>query len=176
MGSCAQKSPRPDHLFGADHRVELGVGDVAAADGLLAQGRAVLVSGLGDLGGRVVADLRRQRGDQYQRAVDALPLLQAAESVRIVAIKPPEGSGDPDGVSTADIAAALTRHGVKCEAVTALGSNSAVGGSLLSGMAEHGSDLLVMGAYGHSRLREFVFGGATQHVLKHMTAPVLMSH
>jgi nucleotide-binding universal stress UspA family protein len=43
-------------------------------------------------------------------------------------------------------------------------------------LTDDGSDLLVMGAYGHSRLREFVFGGATQHILSHMTVPVLLSH
>ena len=42
--------------------------------------------------------------------------------------------------------------------------------------AEYGTDLLVMGCYGHSRLREFVLGGASEHVLGHMTIPVLMSH
>ena len=43
-------------------------------------------------------------------------------------------------------------------------------------VADLGADLLVMGAYGHSRLREFVFGGVTREILRHMTLPVLMSH
>ena len=116
------------------------------------------------------------RREATRAAFDALPLLHAAESVRILWVNPQEASGDPDGLSTTDIAAALRRHGVKCEVVTSLAGELAVGGSLLSGLADDGSDLLVMGAYGHSRLREFVFGGATQHVLNHMTAPVLMSH
>ena len=77
---------------------------------------------------------------------------------------------------TADIAATLARHGVKCEAATAYGDHLVVGDTLLSGLADDGTDLLVMGAYGHSRLSEFVFGGATRHILEHMTVPVLMSH
>jgi nucleotide-binding universal stress UspA family protein len=51
-----------------------------------------------------------------------------------------------------------------------------VGKTLLARAQDHGADLLVMGCYGHSRLREFVFGGASAHVLEHTTLPVLMSH
>jgi len=51
-----------------------------------------------------------------------------------------------------------------------------VGDMILSRAADAGADAIVMGAYGHSRLREFVLGGATAHVLRHMTVPVLMSH
>jgi nucleotide-binding universal stress UspA family protein len=51
-----------------------------------------------------------------------------------------------------------------------------VGNTLLACAQDHGADLLVMGCYGHSRLREFAFGGASAHVLEHMSVPVLMSH
>ena len=51
-----------------------------------------------------------------------------------------------------------------------------VGEEILSAIADLGVDLLVMGAYGHSRLREFVFGGTTRHVMRHMTTPTLLSH
>jgi nucleotide-binding universal stress UspA family protein len=70
----------------------------------------------------------------------------------------------------------LARHGVKCDADQSVAADLAIGDELLSRLADNGSDLLVMGAYGHSRLREFVFGGATRHILEHMTVPVLMSH
>ena len=50
------------------------------------------------------------------------------------------------------------------------------GEALLQRASDGGTDLLVMGAYGHSRMREFVFGGATRHVLRHAKIPVLMSH
>ena len=79
-------------------------------------------------------------------------------------------------VPTAEIATALARHGVKCVAATSLASGLNVSDTLLSGLADDSSDLLVMGAYGHTRFREFVFGGATRDILEHMTVPVLMSH
>ncbi|MEO1161475.1 MAG: universal stress protein, partial [Pseudomonadota bacterium] len=55
-------------------------------------------------------------------------------------------------------------------------ADSDAGRALLVRAEDVGADLLVMGAYGHSRVREFVFGGATEHVLNNMTVPVLMSH
>jgi nucleotide-binding universal stress UspA family protein len=64
---------------------------------------------------------------------------------------------------------------VTSEAVEVPGGGN-VGRALLNRAIEHRADLLVMGAYGHSRMRELVFGGATRHILRHMTIPVLMSH
>ena len=111
------------------------------------------------------------------RAVfDALPLLKAADSVRIIWVNPKKESVQAGDLPTAEIATALARHGVRCEAATTTASDIRVGDVLISGLTDDGSDLLVMGAYGHSRLAEFVFGGATRHILEHMTVPVLMSH
>lgn len=106
---------------------------------------------------------------------DALPLLKDAHNVRLLWINPQD---DPDtgDIPTAEIAATLARHGVKCEGRMLLADDAKVGDVLRADMEEDGSDLLVMGAYGHSRLREFIFGGATREVLQHMTVPVLMSH
>jgi nucleotide-binding universal stress UspA family protein len=125
--------------------------------------------------GRRVTIAWNGRREAARAAFDALPLLKVAESVRIVWVDPQKDRAAGD-LPTADIAAALARHGVKCEAATAYGDELVVGDTLLSGLADDGTDLLVMGAYGHSRLREFVFGGATHHILEHMTVPVLMSH
>jgi len=111
------------------------------------------------------------------RAVfDALPLLQAADSVRIVWINPQDEPRDAGNLPTAGVEAALERHGVRCTGSSMLADDAEAGGALLSSLADDESDLLVMGAYGHSRIREFVFGGTTRHILKHMTVPVLMSH
>ena len=111
------------------------------------------------------------------RAVfDALPLLKAADGVRIIWVNPKKGSVEAGDLPTAEIATALARHGVRCEATSTTASDMRVGDILISGLTDDGSDLLVMGAYGHSRLAEFVFGGATRHILEHMTVPVLMSH
>lgn len=111
------------------------------------------------------------------RAVfDALPLLKSAELVRILWVNPQKERKQAGDVPTAEIAASLARHGVKCEAATTQATGMAISDLLLSGLSDDSSDLLVMGAYGHSRLREFVFGGATREIFEHMTVPVLMSH
>jgi nucleotide-binding universal stress UspA family protein len=88
-----------------------------------------------------------------------------------------EGEGDAARTTpVTEVCAALARHGVKCEAMEAAADHSHVGHTLLARAEDEGCDLLVMGCYGHSRLREFVLGGASRHVLAHMTMPVLMSH
>ena len=108
------------------------------------------------------------------RAVnDALPLLQGAERVDVVVVNPGPGEGD---IPTADICLHLARHGVKAQASQTVAKDIDVGDVLLSRAADMGMDMIVMGAYGHSRLRETVLGGATRHLLAHMTVPVLLSH
>ncbi len=81
--------------------------------------------------------------------------------------------GDVPG---ADIAAYLARHGVKVEVSTEEGEGIEVGELMLSRVADLNVDLVVMGAYSHSRLRELILGGATRTILESMTVPVLMSH
>jgi nucleotide-binding universal stress UspA family protein len=105
-------------------------------------------------------------------AHDALPLLQRADQVIVYSINPSEKEPAPG----ADMAAHLVEHGVNALARHAVGRDTSAGEALLAAAADHGSDLLVMGAYGHSRLRELVLGGATRHVLVNMTLPVLMSN
>ena len=78
--------------------------------------------------------------------------------------------------SDTSIAAALARHGIKPEVRTSIASDISVGDEILSRAADLDADLLVMGAYGHSRFREIVFGGATRHIARHMTLPTLFSH
>jgi nucleotide-binding universal stress UspA family protein len=108
------------------------------------------------------------------RAVnDALPLLEKASIVDVLTII--NGKTDDD-VPAADITLYLARHGVKAEASSTVKKGLTTSDILLNRAADHGVDLIVMGAYGHSRLRELVLGGATHNVLRHMTVPVLMSH
>jgi nucleotide-binding universal stress UspA family protein len=106
-------------------------------------------------------------------AFDALPLLTQAERVRVVSASPKRGDRDLPG---AELAQTLARHGVKCEVAPLDTAGIGIGDALLSGLSDDSADLLVMGAWGHSRMRELVFGGVTRHILEHMTVPVLMSH
>jgi nucleotide-binding universal stress UspA family protein len=112
------------------------------------------------------------------RAVfDALPLLKEAREVKLIWINPEaDDGGEGTGTPGSELAATLTRHGVKVEASHSATRDLSVGDELLSRAADQGADLLVMGAYGHSRVREYVFGGATRQIIQHMTVPVLMSH
>jgi nucleotide-binding universal stress UspA family protein len=115
-------------------------------------------------------------GREAARAVfDALPILLAAETVQILEIKEP-GDDRPALAPDTSIAAALARHGLKPSVHTSTLGEIGVGDEILSRIADLGADLLVMGAYGHSRMRELVFGGATRHIARHMTVPTLLSH
>jgi nucleotide-binding universal stress UspA family protein len=111
------------------------------------------------------------------RAVnDALPLLRRAQKVGVVSVNPrpwPFAHGEEPG---ADIGLHLARHGVKVEVQRIEARDVDVPNALLSHLADQSADLLVMGAYGHSRLREFVLGGTTRTILAEMTVPTLMSH
>jgi nucleotide-binding universal stress UspA family protein len=102
--------------------------------------------------------------------------LRRAREVKVVWVNPQRESDVAGDVPAADICTALARHGVKCEATEAVRPHANVGQTLLQQVQSQGADLLVMGCYGHSRFREFVLGGASEHVLRHMTVPVLMSH
>ena len=126
--------------------------------------------------GRRVTVAWNGRREAARAVFDALPLLVAAEDVRIVWVNPQKEAPRVGDVPTAEIATALARHGVKCVAATSFAPGLHVSDTLLSGLTDDSSDLLVMGAYGHTRFREFVFGGATRDILEHMTVPVLMSH
>jgi nucleotide-binding universal stress UspA family protein len=111
------------------------------------------------------------------RAVnDALPLLRRAQKVGVVSVNPrpwPFAHGEEPG---ADIGLHLARHGVKVEVQRFEGRDIDTANAILSHLADQSADLLVMGAYGHSRVREFVLGGVTRTILSEMTVPVLMSH
>ncbi len=109
-------------------------------------------------------------------AFDALPLIEDAKLVTLLEVASRGGNGRKAEMAAGDMCATLDRHGVKCEVNRAVAGNISVGDELLSRLADKGADLLVMGGYGHSRMREFVLGGATRHILHHMTVPVLMSH
>ena len=107
---------------------------------------------------------------------DALPLLVAADKVELLGIHR-DGHADGAGeISEIDISAHLARHGVNVEAKTLVAEHIEPAELLLSHVSDCGAQLVVMGAYGHSRLRELVLGGMTRGILQSMTVPILMSH
>jgi nucleotide-binding universal stress UspA family protein len=112
-------------------------------------------------------------GREAARATfDALALLRTARRVRLVGIDVAARGQEP----AADIAETLAHHGVKTEVTHVTSDGMNAGETLLRATKDHGAGLLVMGAYGHGRFTEFIFGGATRHVFRHLTCPVLMSH
>lgn len=146
-------------------------------DIVMLSGRPVLMipnSGRFERIGRRIVVAWNDRREAARAVFDALPMLKAADEVRLVWVNP-DKSKKVD-LPTADIAEALARHGVQCTGAVAYGMEQSVGDTLLNECSDAAADLLVMGAYGHARLREFVFGGATRHILKTMTIPVMLSH
>jgi nucleotide-binding universal stress UspA family protein len=126
--------------------------------------------------GRNVLVCWNASGESARAVTDALPLLTRAERVTVMTVDAtptPTGHGESPG---ADVALYLARHGVKAESAAVPSGGIDVGNLILSRAYDLGADLIVMGAYGHTRMREFVFGGATRTLLQSMTVPVLMSH
>jgi len=110
---------------------------------------------------------------------DSLPLLAGADSVRVLGVAEAGsmGSGaEARRLPDPRIASVLARHGVKVRLMEARVGNQSVPEEILARAAENDSDLLVMGAYGHSRFRELIVGGATRHVARHTNVPTLLSH
>ncbi len=105
---------------------------------------------------------------------DAMPLLKKAGQVEVVIVSNERGKRDE--IEGADMAQHLARHGLKVEVKRTVLGDIAVADVILSHAADAGADFIVMGGYGHSRLREFVLGGVTRSIFQSMTAPVLMSH
>jgi nucleotide-binding universal stress UspA family protein len=105
---------------------------------------------------------------------DAMPFLARAKAVDVVTIETKEDrTGEIKG---ADIAQHLARHGLNVDLRRINAGDVDIANVVLSDAADHDTDFIVMGGYGHSRLREFVLGGATRGILSSMTVPTLMSH
>lgn len=126
--------------------------------------------------GKVVLLCWNASREVARAAADALPILKTAQEVIVLVVNPTasaEGHGAEPG---ADAAAWLARHGVKVTVQRDMVPDADVGGVILSRAADHGADLIVMGIYGHSRMREMMLGGASRTLLASMTVPVFMSH
>jgi nucleotide-binding universal stress UspA family protein len=108
------------------------------------------------------------------RAVrDAAPLLARVQAITIISINEKK---TPETPSTTELAAHLARHGLKAQIERINADRADIQPLILSIAADAGMDLLVMGAYGHSRLQERLLGGVSRSMLQSMTVPTLMSH
>jgi nucleotide-binding universal stress UspA family protein len=176
-----------DHFARAARRFDLSVGqaepDKVAPEELIAE------AALFDSGRPVVVVPYIQRtglkldrvmvcwdaGRNAARAIaDAMPFLARAKAIDVVMIA--KASGKDDEMAGADIAQHLARHGLNVEVQRIFGGETDVAATILSRAADSSADFIVMGGYGHSRLREFILGGATRGILTAMTVPTLLSH
>jgi nucleotide-binding universal stress UspA family protein len=113
---------------------------------------------------------------EAKRAVaDAMPFLKSAGKITILVVDPPDRS-DRSGGPGAALARRFERHGVTAAVLNVAAQGRNIGKVIMEQARLVEADLIVMGAYGHMRVIEMVFGGATRTVLGHMTVPVLMSH
>lgn len=156
----------PDHATGLDAPQEV----------VLASGRPVLIvpyAGHRDRIGEVAVVAWNSSREAARAVQDALPLLAVSASVTVLLVNPEEEAE----IDAADqLVAHLARHGLNASKRVVRQDILAVSDTILAQVAGLGADLLVMGAYGHSRLREMILGGVTRDVLRHMSVPVLMAH
>lgn len=110
------------------------------------------------------------------RAVhDALPLLAAAEEVVVLTVGADGSDSSAERKPGADIVEQLGRHGIAAR-LKAVDDGGSIADIILSQAAEEGAELVVMGGYGHSRLRQMMLGGVTRHMLERTTLPLLIAH
>ncbi len=146
---------------------------------MLEVGRPVLIvpyiGATRDIGKNILVAWNASR--ESSRAVfDALPILRMAEKVEIMWANPPAETDGELALAGSEIANALARHDVKVTAAHGINHQVSVSDELLSQASDKGTDLIVMGGYGHSRFREMILGGVTRDIMQNMTVPVLMSH
>jgi nucleotide-binding universal stress UspA family protein len=157
----------PDEAVGAEYDFVQRV--------VIAAGRPVLI--LPRLGKGVLDYVEAIVGwdggrEAARAAFDAVPLLRKAKRVKIARV----ADGSRGQMAGADLAEGLARHKIKVEILNLPSDGLSAGAALLRACRDEGAGLLVMGAYGHSRFAEFVFGGATRQVINTLDVPVLMSH
>jgi nucleotide-binding universal stress UspA family protein len=105
---------------------------------------------------------------------DAMPFLRRSKAIDVVVVATERPKSDE--IPGADIAHHLARHELEIDLKRIVAGGTDVASTILSYAADAGADFIVMGGYGHSRLREFILGGATRGILSAMTVPTLMSH
>ncbi len=116
------------------------------------------------------------RREAARAAFDALPLLAPKADVTVVWVDTAADRVASGDIAGADLATTLARHGLTCDAATIHAPNGDAAAAILHEAGARGADLVVMGAYGHSRVREFILGGASRDILSRADRPILMSH
>jgi nucleotide-binding universal stress UspA family protein len=165
LGQPDPEHPLYDRLAKLPERVMLGCG------------RPVIVVPYADrrdtIGKRVLVAWNESR-EAARALADATPLLVHAEAVTVLTIA--QERSDRLHEPARHVVQQLAQHGIRAEASKLVGSDAEAGDLILSRADDLGCDLIVMGGYGHSRMREFILGGATRSILQEMTVPILMSH
>ena len=159
---------QPSHENGYDPSTDSLIGDIALSTGLpvLAVPR---VGSYDTVGKNVLVAWTRQR-ESTRSVREALPLLEGAERVLVLRANPPD-----DGREV-EIGAYLARHDIKVDIKDITVNDISIADAILNTVSDEGCDLIAMGAYGHSRAREYAFGGVTRDILRHMTVPTLFAH
>ncbi|MEO7336298.1 MAG: universal stress protein [Caldimonas sp.] len=155
---------------------DVGLPGDFAASVLIDSGRPALVIpyvGAPEVIGDVAVVAWKNTPEAARALGAALPLLQRCKRVHVVTWVE---DGDAEPAGPLDIETSLRRHGIDATLHRHSAAPESVGEMLLSFVTDVSADLLVMGCYGHGRMREWVLGGATRVVLASMTVPVLMSH
>lgn len=162
---------------------EQGNEDLTVSERLVMEsGRPILVvpagSGEIQMPPRIVVVAWNATREASRAVFDALPILKSADCVKLLWVDVPKNDEvEHDIVDLGALATTLARHDVKIEVLKSVISLSAnIEDDLLSQAIACSADMIVMGAYGHSRLSEYVFGGVTRYMLRSMTIPVLLSH
>lgn len=144
------------------------VGDISLSAGL----PVLAVPREGDYGscGKKVLVAWTPRRESARAVREALPFLQRAERVLVLRANAPDDGAD------VEIGAYLARHGVEVDIMDVKAKDISVADAILNTASSEDCDLIAMGAYGHSRSREYVLGGVTRDILRHLTIPTLFAH
>lgn len=156
-----------------------GIEDEAIVEAALFDGRVPILivpeRGLTEKTGKRIVLAWNQSDEALTAARQSLPLLTRAETVNIAIIDPPQHGperSDPGG----PLSQFLTRHGVRAEVTVLARTTPRISDILTRHAMDQSADLIVMGAYGHSRFREAILGGATRNMLEQSDVAVLLAH
>lgn len=130
----------------------------------------------GDTGAGSVVVAWNGTRESARAVTDALPILHRADRVSVVIVDPSDLPRPLSEVPGSDICQHLSRHGVHAQAQVIDSGERSVGSAIVEWVRAQDAQMIVMGAFGHWRVRELVLGGATREVLRETHLPVLMSH